>query len=73
MVGVRHDEPGKGYARLLIHAVHDLSLNDPSSDGVALTTETAENVPLYEHFGYRVVGHEQLDGLETWMMYRPDG
>ena len=73
MIGVRHGEQGKGYARQLMNAVHEMSLNDSSSRGVALTTETAENVPLYEHFGYRVVGHEQLDGLQTWMMYRPDG
>ncbi len=73
MIGVRHAEQGKGYARQLMNAVHEMSLNDSSSRGVALTTETAENVSLYEHFGYRVVGHEQLDGLQTWMMYRPNG
>lgn len=73
MIGVRHGEQGKGYARQLMNAVHEMSLSDSSSHGVSLTTETAENVPLYEHFGYRVVEHEQLDGLQTWMMYRPDG
>ena len=73
MIGVRHSEQGKRYARQLMDAVHEMSLGDSSSRGVALTTETAENVPLYEHFGYRVVGHEQLDGLQTWMMYRPNG
>ena len=73
MICVLHSDQGKGYARQLMDAVHEMSLGDSSSRGVALTTETAENVPLYEHFGYRVVGHEQLDGLETWMMYRPNG
>ena len=64
---------GKGYARLLLDAVHELSRADPASDGVALTTETAENVRLYEHFGYRVLGQAWVEEVPSWMLYRPDG
>ncbi len=58
----------------MLDAIHTMSERDPDSTGVSLTTETAANVPLYEHCGYHIVGHEQiLDGLETWGLFRPNG
>jgi hypothetical protein len=54
--------------------VHRLAGDDPTSSGVSLTTERAENVPLYEHFGYRVVGHTRVSAeLETWGLFRQRG
>lgn len=70
MIGVRHAEHGRGHARLLLDAVHEMSRSDPESTGVSLTTETPTNVPLYEHFDYRIIGHQRLDGIETWGMFR---
>jgi GNAT superfamily N-acetyltransferase len=63
---------GKGYARLLLDAVHDISRDDPASDGVVLTTETADNVRLYEHFGYRVLGQAWVEEVPSWLLYRED-
>jgi hypothetical protein len=38
---------------------------------VSLCTETRQNVSLYEHFGYRLVGSAQVtEELETWSMFR---
>jgi GNAT superfamily N-acetyltransferase len=72
MIGVRRSHLGRGLARTLIDAVHNLAQAHPSSEGVSLTTETASNVALYEHFGYRVRGRARVaDGLDTWMMFRP--
>ena len=38
-----------------------------------LDTEHPANVPLYTHFGYRVVGQEQLGPVTIWSMFRPNG
>jgi GNAT superfamily N-acetyltransferase len=71
MIGVRPGHAGRGLARVLLAAVHDLSASDPQSAGVSLTTETARNVALYEHFGYEVVGHEQVTPeFATWGLFR---
>ena len=71
MIGVRRTHQGLGLGRELLGAVHQLAQSDPQSSGVSLTTELADNVKLYEHFGYRVVGHKRVGpGLETWGMFR---
>lgn len=74
MIGVIHEEQGRGHARRLLEAVHEMSRAEPESSGVSLTTETPRNLSFYEHFGYRIVGHGRtLDGgLETWTLFRPD-
>ena len=71
MIGVRRSQQRFGFARELLGAVHDLAAADSQSTGVSLTTERAENVGLYERFGYRVVGHQRVSpDLETWGMFR---
>jgi GNAT superfamily N-acetyltransferase len=71
MIGVRRAQQRLGLARQLLEAVHALAAADPQSSGVSLTTERPENVPLYEHFGYRVVGHVRVSAeAETWGMFR---
>lgn len=73
MIGVRDSHAGRGLGRRVIDRVHEISRRDPDSAGVTLTTETPRNVPLYEHLGYRVIGHVRLtDELETWGFFRPD-
>lgn len=72
MLGVRHALHGQGIGRLLLTAVSDLANSDPESSGVSLTTETSENVKLYEHCGYRVVGEARVaDSFQTWGLLRP--
>lgn len=71
MIGVRKALAGQGLGRQLLEAVHQLSERDQSSVGVTLSTEAAGNVPLYRHFGYRVLGHARVsDELETWVFVR---
>jgi GNAT superfamily N-acetyltransferase len=70
MIGVRHTHAGHGYARPLLEAVRRMSVDDPNSRGVLLTTERAKNVKLYEHFGYVLVGHVEIaPTLESWGMF----
>lgn len=71
MIGVRRPHAGRGLARRLLESVHAVAEADPASEGVSLTTETPRNLPFYEHFGYRVVGHARVAGdLETWGLFR---
>ena len=73
MIGVSRAAQGSGLGRQLIDHVHLMSREDDSSQGVTLTTEDPANVPLYEHFGYEVVGHARLSPeLSTWGFFRPD-
>ncbi len=72
MIGVRRHHTGRGLARPLMEAVHEMSGSNPASRGVSLTTEDSGNLPIYEHFGYRRLGHARLQGLETWAMFRDD-
>ena len=73
MIGVRRSHQGRGLARPLLDAVHEMSRLDPRSTGVSLTTEDPKNVALYRHFGYRVVGHTRVaDALETWGFFRDE-
>jgi len=72
MIGVRRLHAGRGFARSLLATVHQMSDEDRDSSGVSLTTETVQNLPFYDHFGYRRVGHALVaDGLETWSFFRP--
>jgi len=71
MIGVRRVHTGRGLARPLLEEAVRLSDADPASAGVSLTTETAKNLALYEHFGYRVVGHARVSPeLESWGLFR---
>ena len=71
-IGVHPEAQGKGYGRNLLDAVQALSEAHPTSTGVALSTEKAENVPMYEHCGYRVTAKTNLDQVEVWGMFRPN-
>ncbi len=74
MIGVRRAHAGHGLARPLLETVHALADADPQSAGVSLTTEVAQNVAFYQHFGYAVVGHQRIaPDLETWAFFRPRG
>ena len=72
MIGVRRAQQRLGLARELLGSIHEIASDDPQSTGVSLTTERADNVALYERFGYKVVGHTRVSAeLETWGLFRP--
>jgi GNAT superfamily N-acetyltransferase len=73
MIGVLQSGRGLGLGRSLLEHVHAMSLADPESEGVSLTTEDPGNLPLYEHFGYEIIGHARVSPkLETWGFFRRD-
>lgn len=61
---------GKGYGRALLDWICEYSESHPISQGIALDTENAANVPIYEHFGYHVTSKHSIDNLSVWCMYR---
>ena len=72
MLGVRQAWHGRGVGRLLLNAVAGLAHADPNSSGVSLTTETTDNVKLYEHCGYQVVGEALVAAsFPTWGLFQP--
>lgn len=74
MVGITPAEHGRGLGGRLIDAAVRLADNHPAAEGVSLTTEDPDNLPLYRHLGFRETGHHRVaDGLETWAMFRPTG
>jgi GNAT superfamily N-acetyltransferase len=73
MIGTLAAARGTGLGRILLEAVHRISADDPTSNGVTLTTEVATNVPLYERFGYEMVGQASVgSAFTTWGFYRGD-
>ena len=71
MIGVRRASAGQGLGRRLLDALHERSRHDVESHGVTLNTEDPNNISLYQHFGYRVIGHARVSPeLQTWAFYR---
>jgi len=73
MIGVRSSAQGQGLGRVVLDAVHELSASDEASTGVTLNTELQSNLPLYERFGYEVIGSASVESaFTTWTMFRRD-
>jgi ribosomal protein S18 acetylase RimI-like enzyme len=73
MIGVITKAQGKGFARKLMEHVHSLSMSDPDSNGVTLTTEDSEKVSFYQYMGYKIIGEAMVTPrLKTWSFFRPD-
>jgi GNAT superfamily N-acetyltransferase len=72
VLGVHPEHQGKGLAKILLDDLARICDEHPLSAGICLNTEDPANVPLYEHMGYQILGHRQIDAdLETWCMFRP--
>lgn len=70
MLAVDQSARGEGVVRRLLTPV--LELADDTGTPVRLETNTARNVPIYEHFGFRVTAHLNTPGLlEQWTLTRP--
>ncbi|MFC2119938.1 hypothetical protein ACFLQ4_02590 [Bacteroidota bacterium] len=73
MIGVRTEAKGKGFAGKLMEQVHLLSMSDPDSNGVTLTTEDSEKVSFYQYMGYKIIGEAMVTPrLKTWSFFRPN-
>jgi GNAT superfamily N-acetyltransferase len=61
---------GKGYGRMLIEFVEELSAKDKKSKGIFLETCDPANVFLYKHLGYKIFMRSQIYGLKSVCMIK---
>jgi GNAT superfamily N-acetyltransferase len=64
---------GSGVGRALLDAVHEIVESDPSGIGIALDTDTPENVSLYRYFGYETTAVVDAGGFTMTCMLRRHG
>lgn len=69
IIGVDPDCQGGGYGTTLIRHVQQMSLDNPISTGVCLSTESADNVPFYENLGFEILGEADIEELHTWCLF----
>ncbi len=70
-IAVHPDHQGKGYGRMLLDKIHQMSETDAHSQGVWLETTNPANVGLYEHVGYVVENRFMMtDDVEAVSMFR---
>lgn len=70
IIGVQPERQGDGHARALIEHIVTRSIAHPESAGVWLSTERAENVPFYQHLGFRLHVERDIGGLCYRVMVR---
>lgn len=73
VLGVHPRAQGRGHGRALLDAVARRAEAHPLATGVYLETTSPRNVSLYQHAGYHVIGHDRLDEIEVWCMFRANG
>jgi ribosomal protein S18 acetylase RimI-like enzyme len=69
-LGVHPRSQRMGIGSALLEHIHILSDRHPESDGVALDTETEENVAYYQRLGYKVSSTSNFDRVKIWFMLR---
>ena len=69
MIGVEQAFRGQGFGKRLVEKICQTADEDPVSTGVCLNTETAKNVPLYGHLGFRVLDEADVGDIHTWCMF----
>lgn len=69
ILAVDESARGQGVVRQLLQPVLDES--DKTGVPIRLETNRAENVPIYEHFGFQVAHYSnRVSGLEQWNLVR---
>ncbi|MEM6754240.1 MAG: GNAT family N-acetyltransferase [Cyanobacteria bacterium P01_C01_bin.38] len=61
---------GKGIGSAILSHIHQMSEQDSDSHGVALDTQTQQNVDYYQRFGYEVSATAKLENVNNWFMFR---
>ena len=69
-LGVNPQNQGKGIGRAILSHIHQMSEQHSDSLGVALDTQTEQNVGYYQRFGYIVSATANLDNVKNWFMFR---
>ncbi|MEL7242390.1 MAG: GNAT family N-acetyltransferase [Cyanobacteria bacterium J06573_2] len=69
---VNPQNQGKGIGSAILSHIHQMSEQHPDSQGVALDTQTQQNVEYYQRFGYSISNTAELDNVNNWFMFRPN-
>jgi GNAT superfamily N-acetyltransferase len=72
IIGVLPSFHGQDFAKCLINELQKMSLKNIVSTGICLHTEDSNNVQIYEHLGFRIIGKMKIDDVQNWCMFRPD-
>ena len=70
ILGVNPQNQGKGIGRAILSHIHQMSEQHSDSHGVALDTQTEQNVGYYQRFGYSVSTTAELENVKNWFMFR---
>ena len=72
MLGVASAARGAGLGARLLAAALVLAAEDPSAQGVDLTTEDPVNLDFYTRRGFDITGHRRVSpALQTWTLVAP--
>jgi ribosomal protein S18 acetylase RimI-like enzyme len=70
-LGVDPEFMGMKIGRKMLDTIHTIVDEDTTSTGIGLDTENHDNIALYEHFGYKHIAMEELEGMMIYIMFRP--
>jgi ribosomal protein S18 acetylase RimI-like enzyme len=70
-LGVAPEFMSMKIGRKMLDTIHNIVDEDSTSIGIGLDTENPDNIPLYEHFDYKHIATEVLDGMMIYIMFRP--
>ena len=71
-LAVNPQNQGKGIGSAILSHIHQMSEKSLLSHGVALDTQTEQNVSYYQRFGYSISNTAELENINNWFMFRPN-
>ncbi|MDY6896532.1 MAG: GNAT family N-acetyltransferase [Cyanobacteriota bacterium] len=69
---VNPQNQGKGIGSAILSYIHQMSEQNLLSRGVALDTQTQQNVSYYQRCGYDICNTAELENVNNWFMFRPN-
>ncbi|MEM7579975.1 MAG: GNAT family N-acetyltransferase [Cyanobacteria bacterium P01_A01_bin.80] len=69
---VNPQNQGKGIGSAILSHIHQMSEQHADSQGVALDTQTQQNVSYYQRFDYSISNTSELENVNNWFMFRPN-
>lgn len=71
LIGTDPERQGQGFGKQLMMHIMQQVKQHPTSAGLALDTENADNVRLYQHLGFELKHQTRLNELPLYCMFWP--